>query len=100
MHNFEKKQYLFDCIYIYLFSNISCLNIFFSRPLPSAYGQIENDDRPHVPITVFTQSDIDSNKIIYRPPVGGLPGIQYELARRRTNQHSRYAAHSALDSSR
>ena len=38
------------------------------RPLPAQVGSIEHVDHPYVPTTVFTQADVDANKIVYRPP--------------------------------
>lgn len=46
-----------------------------NRPLSPEYGSIEHADRPYVPITVFTQADVDSNKIMYRPPIDGVRNI-------------------------
>nr|XP_039273813.1 extracellular matrix protein FRAS1-like [Styela clava] len=38
-----------------------------TKSIPPFFGSIEHADNPLVPITVFTQSEIDSNKIIFRP---------------------------------
>nr|CAB3247083.1 extracellular matrix protein FRAS1 [Phallusia mammillata] len=46
-----------------------------TRSLSSLYGSIEHADNPYVPITVFTQADVNSNKIMYRPPIDGIGSI-------------------------
>jgi len=51
-----------------------------SRSLPPSYGALEHADHPHVPITVFTQADVDANKIMYRPPIGGILSVTYDLS--------------------
>ncbi|CAK8671603.1 unnamed protein product [Clavelina lepadiformis] len=61
-----------------------------TRPLPPSFGIIENSDHPFVPISVFTQADVDSNKIIYRPPIGGIPSVQYELGRYHSDDRQRF----------
>uniref|UniRef100_A0A8C4NL64 Calx-beta domain-containing protein n=1 Tax=Eptatretus burgeri TaxID=7764 RepID=A0A8C4NL64_EPTBU len=38
-------------------------------PLPAQSGSIEHADRPHHAVLLFTQADVDSGKIIYRPPL-------------------------------
>ena len=39
-----------------------------TQPLTLDDGRIEHMDRPFLPVTDFTQQDINENKIIYRPP--------------------------------
>uniref|UniRef100_UPI00359004A1 extracellular matrix organizing protein FRAS1 isoform X2 n=1 Tax=Myxine glutinosa TaxID=7769 RepID=UPI00359004A1 len=41
-------------------------------PLPATYGSIEHAGRLHHAVLLFTQADVDSGKIIYRPPSQAL----------------------------
>lgn len=53
---------------------------FVRRSFSSEFGSIEHADHPYIPITVFTQSDIDSNKIMFRPRTSDPPlDIQDEV---------------------
>nr|XP_026692904.1 extracellular matrix protein FRAS1 isoform X2 [Ciona intestinalis] len=65
-----------------------------TRSLPSSFGTIEHADHPYVPITLFSQSDIDSNKIMYRPPLGGVRSVEHNTVDR-THKYGRYHALTA-----
>uniref|UniRef100_A0A8C6YA37 VWFC domain-containing protein n=1 Tax=Naja naja TaxID=35670 RepID=A0A8C6YA37_NAJNA len=40
-------------------------------PLPPNQGMVEHRDKPFIPVTTFTQMDINNGKIVYRPPTAG-----------------------------
>ncbi|XP_051540724.1 extracellular matrix organizing protein FRAS1-like [Myxocyprinus asiaticus] len=39
-----------------------------TKPLTSGHGAVEHRDRPYHHVRLFTQADVNSGKIIYRPP--------------------------------
>ncbi|XP_073717143.1 extracellular matrix organizing protein FRAS1 [Misgurnus anguillicaudatus] len=39
-----------------------------TKPLTSGHGAVEHRDKPYQHVRLFTQADVDSGKIIYRPP--------------------------------
>uniref|UniRef100_A0AAY4BT87 VWFC domain-containing protein n=1 Tax=Denticeps clupeoides TaxID=299321 RepID=A0AAY4BT87_9TELE len=39
-----------------------------TKPLPQGHGTLEHRDKAYTPVRVFAQVDVDSGKIIYRPP--------------------------------
>lgn len=39
-----------------------------TKALPPGQGAIEHRDRPNTPVKYFTQADVNSGKLVYRPP--------------------------------
>ena len=50
-----------------------------TRPLGSNDGSLEHVDRQANQVFNFTQEDIDSNRIIFRPPDRELGGIEKDV---------------------
>lgn len=50
-----------------------------TRSLGRNDGRLENVERPGQPVLYFTQEDVDSNRIVYRPPGRELGGGEKDV---------------------